>query len=85
MALCFISVMFNLLQSSANEQLLEKLLCNQSNHYEIFGSAKMNGTQKGTLVSPLKMHCADCGTPKGTFWVEVRNVEQQKNLHIELV
>ena len=28
--------------------------------------AKMNGTQRRTLVSPSRMHCTYCGMPKGT-------------------
>jgi len=33
-------------------------------------SAKMNGTQRRTLVSPLRMPCVYCGMPKGTPWAE---------------
>ena len=29
-------------------------------------SAKMNGTQRRTLVNPWRMHCTYCGMPKGT-------------------
>ena len=29
-------------------------------------SAKMNGTQRRTLVSPSRMHCMYWGMPKGT-------------------
>ena len=34
-------------------------------------SAKMNGTQRRTLVSSWRMHCMCCGMPKGTFWAKV--------------
>ena len=33
-------------------------------------SAKMNGTQRRTLVSPWRIHCTHCGVPKGTSRVE---------------
>ena len=33
-------------------------------------SAKRNGTQRRTLVSPRRMHCTHCGMPKGTFRAE---------------
>jgi len=49
--------------------------------YEIYESAKMNGTQKRTLVSLLRKHCTQCGMPKGTFRVEVTS----NNKKIKLV
>jgi len=33
-------------------------------------SAKMNGTQRRTLISPWRMHCVYYGMPKGTFRAE---------------
>jgi len=33
-------------------------------------SAKMNGTQRRTLVSPWRVHCMHCGVPKGTSQAE---------------
>ena len=33
-------------------------------------SAKMNGTQRRTLVSPWRTHCMYCSMPKGTCWAE---------------
>jgi len=33
-------------------------------------SAKMNGTQRRRLVSPLSMLCVYCGMPKGTSQAE---------------
>ena len=46
-----------------------KLSCASPNrHFSL--SAKMNGTQKRTLVSPKRMHCTYCGMPKGTCQAE---------------
>ena len=42
-------------------------------------SAKMNGTQRRTLVSPWRMHCTYCGMPKGTSQAEAI-VEQWKTI-----
>jgi len=79
-----IAFLCQLLHSSMNQELFEKHLCNQGSHYEHYPkeaincnhqinfslSAKMNGTQRRTLVSPWRMHCMHCSMPKGTTWAE---------------
>ena len=42
----------------------------ERNNKHLSLSAKMNGTQRRTLVSPRRMHYTYCGMPKGTSWVE---------------
>jgi len=42
-------------------------------------SAKMNGTQRKTLVSPWRMHWTYCGMPKGTSPAEVMLNSEKAN------
>jgi len=37
----------------------------------------MNGTQRKTLVNPLRMPCVYCGMPKGTSWVEATSNDKK--------
>jgi len=89
------SAMFD---SSTNQELFEKHLCNKSSCYEntdnfllckgshhmqrpnlCFSlSAKMNGTQRRTLVSPWRMHCTYYDMPKDTSHAEVTS-NSEKN------
>ena len=49
-------------------------------------SAKMNGTQRRTLVSPRRMHCMYCGMPKGTSRAEVTsNSEKIKPVALAVI
>ena len=49
-------------------------------------SAKMNGTQWRTLVSPWRMHCMYCGMPKGTSQAEVMlNSEKIKSITLAVI
>ena len=49
-------------------------------------SAKMNGTQRRTLVSPRRMHYTYCGMPKGTSWAEVMpNSEKMKPIALVII
>ena len=49
-------------------------------------SAKMNGTQRRTLVSPWRMHCTHCGMPKGTSRAEATlNSEKIKPVAIAVI
>ena len=49
-------------------------------------SAKMNGTQRRTLVSPWRMHCTYCGMPKGTCRAEVTlNSEKIKPVVLAII
>ena len=48
-------------------------------------SAKMNWTQRRTLVSPRRMHCMFCSMPKGTSWAEATsNSEKIKPVAVAL-
>jgi len=49
----------------------EAIMCMQMPNQHILLSAKTNGTQRSTLVSPWKMHCTYCGVPKSTSQAEV--------------
>ena len=40
-------------------------------------SAKVNGTQRRTLVSPRRMHCVYCGMPKGTYRAKVTLISEK--------
>jgi len=33
-------------------------------------AVSMNGTQRKTLISLLRMHCVRCSMPKGALWAE---------------
>ena len=49
-------------------------------------SAKMNGTQRRTLVSPRKMHYVYCGIPQGTSWAEATsNSEKIKPVALAII
>ena len=49
-------------------------------------SAKMNGTQRRTLVSPTRMHCMYCGMPKGTSWAaEMSNSKKIKPVAVTVI
>ena len=49
-------------------------------------SAKMNGTQRRTLVSPWRMHCTYCGMPKGTPRAEAMlNREKIKSVALAVI
>ena len=49
-------------------------------------SAKMNGTQRRTLVSPWRMQCMYCGMPKGTSQAEVTlNIEKIKPVALAII
>ena len=49
-------------------------------------SAKMNGTQRRTLVSPWRIHCTYCGMPKGTSRAEATlNREKIKPVAIAVI
>ena len=49
-------------------------------------SAKMNETQRRTLVSPWRMHCTHCGMPKGTSRAEVTsNSEKIKPIALAVI
>ena len=49
-------------------------------------SAKMNGTQRRTLVSPRRMHCTYCGMPKGTCPTEaMSNSEKIKPVALAII
>ena len=43
-------------------------------------SAKMNGTQRRTLVSPGRMYCTYCGMPKGTSRAEATSSSEKIKL-----
>jgi len=98
--------MFNSLNSSSNQELFEKHLCNQGSHYEKYRqfplhkgsqhvqtpnqcfslSAKMNGTQRRTLVSPRRIHFTYCGMPKGTSLAEATsNHEKIKPIALAII
>jgi len=44
----------------------------------LFISVQMNGTQRRTLVSPLRIHYTHCSMPKGTSRAEVMS-NREKN------
>ena len=49
-------------------------------------SAKMNGTQRRTLVSPCRMHCMYSGMPKGTSRAEATsNSEKIKPVALAII
>ena len=49
-------------------------------------SAKINGTQRRTLVSPWRMNCTYCGMPKGTSRVEATsNNEKIKPIALAVI
>ena len=43
-------------------------------------SAKMNGTQRRTLLSPWRMHCTYCSMPKGTSQAEAMSNSEKIKL-----
>jgi len=46
----------------------------------------MNGTQRSTLVSPLRIHCMYIGMTKGTPWAEAKmNIEKIKPVALTIV
>jgi len=61
-------------------------LCKESHHMQLPNqhfslSAKMNGTQRRTLVSPWRIHCMYCSMPKGTSQAEATsNSEKIKSI-----
>ena len=49
-------------------------------------SAKMNGTQRRTVVSPRRMHCTYCGMPKGTSRAQATlNSEKIKPISLAVI
>ena len=49
-------------------------------------SVKMNGTQRRTLVSPLRMHCMYCGMLKSTSRTEaMSNSEKIKPVALAVI
>ena len=55
-----------------------------NHHFSL--SAKMNGTQRRTLVSPWRMHCMYCGMPKGTSRTEATsNSEKIKPVALAVI
>ena len=49
-------------------------------------SAKMNGTQRRTLVSPFRMHWTKCSMLKGTSWAKVTlNSEKIKPVALAVI
>jgi len=48
-------------------------------------SAKMNGSQRKTLVSPLKMHCAYCSMLNGTSRAATFTVKKIKPVALAIV
>jgi len=56
----------------------------QNQHFLL--SAKMNDTQRRTLLIPLRMHCVYCGIPKGTSQAEMTsNNEKIKPIALAIV
>jgi len=63
----------------------EAIMCNhQIKRFSL--SAKMNGTQRRTLVSHWRMHCTYCGVPKGTSQAEATsNSEKIKPIALAVI
>jgi len=60
---------------------MEAITClPQNRHFSWW--AKMNGTQRRTLVSPWRMHCMYRGMAKGTSWAEVTSNSEKSSLAI---
>jgi len=77
----------HLCSKSSHYENTENFLLRKGNHHvqppnQRFSlSAKMNGTQKRTLVSPWRMHCTYCGMPKGTSWDEATLNSEKNQAH----
>ena len=55
-------------------------------HIDTLLSAKINGRQRKTLVSQLRMHCTYCGMPKGTCQAETTsNSEKIKPVALAVI
>ena len=90
----FTSSYFQPVTQQYESELFEKHLCNlwkmwtisvsKGSHHVLAPnqhlslSAKMNGTQRRTLVSPWRMHCTYCGMPKDTCRAEATS-NSEKN------
>jgi len=49
-------------------------------------SARMNGTQRRTLVNPSRIHCTSSSMPKGTSWAEATsNSEKIKPVALAVI
>ena len=89
--------MFNLLYSIMNQELFEvttmKIQTISESHHVLLPnrrlslSAKMNGTQRRTLVrKSMKMHCTYCGMPKGTCPAEATsNSKKSKPVALAII
>jgi len=55
----------------------------QNQHFLL--SAKMNDTQRRTLVSPLRMPCVYCGMPKGASQAEAMSNCKNKPIALATV
>ena len=67
-----LSIMFNLLHSSTNQQLLENDLCNQISHYKKYGGAVypsyINYYLK--IEASIILLCQQCSTPYTAVWIK---------------
>jgi len=78
-------------QGSHYEKYRQFLLRKGSHHMQppnqrFLLSAKMNGTQKRTPVSPQRLHWMYCGMPKGTSWAEATsNSERIKPIALAII
>ena len=73
-------------QSSHCEKYRQFPLCKGSHHVlplnqQFLQSAKMNGTQRKTVVRSQRIHCTYCGKPKGTSQAEATLNSQACSLH----